>query len=211
MSIPGSNIRLLRQQLNLSQRALATAADMDVAGLSRLESGKAGYSREAIERIAKALGVSVGVLFSETAVVEAAVTRVRQIPVLSADQLAAWTGPDNFDFVDEQECLFGNLNQVSRFVFAWRVEERSNAPVFDLGDDLVFDANRQPQMGDVVLAQDATKRVVIGRLRELTPTPDGSPVFELVPYDAVYPAASSGATEGLRLRGTLVEIRKYVR
>jgi transcriptional regulator with XRE-family HTH domain len=52
----GSMLRALRQERGLSLRALARAAEVDVAWLQRIETSERRPSRDLIDRLAKVLG-----------------------------------------------------------------------------------------------------------------------------------------------------------
>jgi transcriptional regulator with XRE-family HTH domain len=58
-------IRELRTEKGLTQVRLAVAADMNPATLNRIEQGKANPNLKTLERLADALGVEVGDLFSK--------------------------------------------------------------------------------------------------------------------------------------------------
>lgn len=196
--------------MGLSQRALARAVPMDVAQLSRLESGKGGVGQPLLERIAEILQVSLGVLYAETSVVEAAALQMRRIPVLTPVQLLQWNGPDSIEEDDEQEYLHAELRSVSRYSFALRVEDAANAPRLLAGDRLIFDAKKTPARGSMVVAQDNLGGTFIGQLLPL-PGPIGSAEFDIVPLDAInHPIASTSHGRNLRLRGTLCEIRRNI-
>lgn len=211
MAIPGTNIRLLRKQFGLSLKALAAAAEIDQGNLSKLERGEAGYSHETIERIANALHVSVGVLFAQESAVEAAALRMREVPVLTPDELLFWRGKASFHIDDERRTLQCDLDRVSPDGFAITVLDELNEPWFSLNDELVFDAARNPKPGDIVIAQEPSGKCHIGRIRILpdigskqTPT-----AFEIVPFNLRAPAISSAERPRLVLRGTLCEHRRY--
>ena len=55
----GSNIKRVREAKKLSQKEVITAIDMGAAMYSRIESGKTEPSLSTLEKIAKALGVSL--------------------------------------------------------------------------------------------------------------------------------------------------------
>lgn len=55
----GSNIKRVREAKNLSQKEVITAIDMGAAMYSRIESGKTEPSLSTLEKIVKALGVSL--------------------------------------------------------------------------------------------------------------------------------------------------------
>ena len=205
-------MRLLRQQLGLSLRAVSEATGIERGNLSRLENGKAGYSHDSLERIAKVLHVSVGVLMADHEMVEGAALRMRQVPVLTLDQLADWTGPESLEFEEEQVYLHTELKRTSRFSFALRVFDNANAPQFRPGDELIFDANRQPEDGGFVVVQVDDKEFLVGRFRVLRKASHSDPAEWIVaPADRLYPPVRSGsAAPDLRLRGTLVEWRGYL-
>jgi transcriptional regulator with XRE-family HTH domain len=195
--------------MGLSLRALAEGAGMDAGNLSKLENGKTGYGQASIERIAEILHVSVGVLFADTDVVEAAALSMRPVPILTPKQLAMWRGPDGTDFEIEPECVHIEMERVSRYVFALRVEDDSNVPDLLLGDLVIFDAKKQPRRGIVVAGQDDAGAIYLGRFRSLAAV-GNTPLFEIIPRDPVYGAASPVTTKGLAIRGTSVEIRRPV-
>jgi len=58
----GKNVRTKRQQLGLSQEALAFDAKSNRTYISDVERGTRNPSIEVVQRIAKALGVSMGEL-----------------------------------------------------------------------------------------------------------------------------------------------------
>ena len=207
MPVPGSNIALLRRQMGLSQRQLAKAAGVDVSTLSKLESGKGGYSTESIERIAKTLSVSKGVLFAEPGVVEAAALGMREVPVLTAAELMKWPATKGEDFSERSRFLHASLKTVSQHSFALVVENEANIPILQPGDQLLFDAAKQPEMGRFVVAQAKSGAVYIGRFRRCEPENPNDPSFEVVPEARIYPIAESKKIEGLNLRGVLAEQR----
>lgn len=53
----GSNIREIRQQKHLTQEEVAYKAKLDYSYINQIENGKRNPSMDAVERIAKALGV----------------------------------------------------------------------------------------------------------------------------------------------------------
>jgi XRE family transcriptional regulator, regulator of sulfur utilization len=59
----GSNIRRYRQGAALSQEKLAEKAELSTVFINRVEAGKENISVDALQRIAKSLGISVRDLF----------------------------------------------------------------------------------------------------------------------------------------------------
>ena len=210
MTHPGPNIRLLRNQLGLSLRAVAEATGIERGNLSRIESGKAGYSHDSLERIAKVLHVSIGVLMSDHEMVEGAALRMRQVPVLTLAQLAEWTGPESLDFEEDQRFLHTDLQRAGRFSFALAVADGANLPMLQPGHELIFDANRQPAEGSFVVLQIGKDEFLIGRYRTTrVPSQDDPGEYLVAPMNNLYPTVRSGDRQEFRLRGTAVEARDY--
>jgi transcriptional regulator with XRE-family HTH domain len=61
----GKRIKELRLKKNISQEALAHLADLDRTYMTSVENGKRNISIQNIEKIIKALGISVADFFSE--------------------------------------------------------------------------------------------------------------------------------------------------
>jgi len=62
----GDNIRKLRQQKKISQDRLSKEADLALNTIVKIETGKKpNPTIETLEKIAKALGVSIGDLFNK--------------------------------------------------------------------------------------------------------------------------------------------------
>ena len=62
----GDNIKKIRLAKGLSQKEVTINADLDPAQYSRIENGKTDPSVTTLEKIAKALGVSLSELFAAT-------------------------------------------------------------------------------------------------------------------------------------------------
>lgn len=62
----GENIKRIRVSKNLSQKEVITEAKLDAAQYSRIENGKTDPTFSTLEKIAKALGVSLSELFAST-------------------------------------------------------------------------------------------------------------------------------------------------
>lgn len=62
----GDNIKRIRVAKGLSQKEVVATAKLDTAQYSRIENGKTDPSVGTLERIAKALGVSLAELFAST-------------------------------------------------------------------------------------------------------------------------------------------------
>lgn len=62
----GDNIKRIRVAKNLSQKEVVLVAKLDAAQYSRIENGKTDPSVSTLERIAKAIGVSLADLFASS-------------------------------------------------------------------------------------------------------------------------------------------------
>lgn len=62
----GENIKRIRTAKNLSQKEVTINANLDTAQYSRIENGKTDPSVNTLERIAKALGITLAELFAST-------------------------------------------------------------------------------------------------------------------------------------------------
>jgi len=89
----GQNIKRVRTAKNMSQKELTSIIDMGAAQFSRIENGKTDPSVNTLERIAKALGVSLSELFidenSDTEVIshdKTIMEKVRLIESLQEDE-----------------------------------------------------------------------------------------------------------------------------
>lgn len=60
----GTNIKRIRKAKDLTQKEIFIAASMDSAQYSRIENGKTDPSVSTLEKIAKALGVTLSELFA---------------------------------------------------------------------------------------------------------------------------------------------------
>jgi transcriptional regulator with XRE-family HTH domain len=61
----GARLKALRKARDLSQEEVALSCDLDRSYVGRIERGKANVSLVNIRRIAEALGVETGELFSD--------------------------------------------------------------------------------------------------------------------------------------------------
>ena len=64
-TIVGDNIRRLRENLNITQEELAFRCDLTQGHINYIENGKRGFTKKSLEKIAKALGVQISVLFEK--------------------------------------------------------------------------------------------------------------------------------------------------
>jgi len=80
----GERVQSLRLQRDMSSTELARTVGISQAQISRLECGKQGWRSSTIERVAKALGVTVSFLYADDDSVEAAAAMLERTPKLKA-------------------------------------------------------------------------------------------------------------------------------
>ena len=78
----GSRIRQAREGLGLSQEALAARARLNTSYLSQIERGRKAPSLEVLSRLAEAVHLSLGELFTEGEVCEAREAQLREVEAL---------------------------------------------------------------------------------------------------------------------------------
>ncbi|GAA0469675.1 XRE family transcriptional regulator [Tatumella punctata] len=105
----GNRIRQLRKAKKMTILELATSIGSDVGNISRLETGKQGYTESTLIKISEALGVKVADLFSDDLYGEAEL-QVRPIPTHRVDVLdiQASAGPGTYlthDFVEKVRAI----------------------------------------------------------------------------------------------------------
>ena len=64
-NIVGSNLRMVRERLGITQEDLALKSGLTQGYINFLENGKRGYSERSLEKIANALGIQISGLFEE--------------------------------------------------------------------------------------------------------------------------------------------------
>lgn len=67
-NIVGDNIRRVRKRLNLTQEELALRCDLTQGYINFLESGKRGYTKKSLAKIAEALNIHISQLFGDKGV-----------------------------------------------------------------------------------------------------------------------------------------------
>lgn len=198
----------MRKSLDLTLDQLSELAKVDVSNLSKVERGLSGYSKESIDRIARALSVPLEVLFAEGSNVNPIPRGSRTIPVLDYVQAGEWTAsrggrPDP----EIQEHILTDIRS-SAETFALRINGDSMTPDFREGDCVLIDPSISPRPGDFVVAANGDEGALFKQYREREVDSSGKPVIELVPLNSAYPIYR-GDVVPLRIIGTMLEHRRY--
>jgi len=80
-NIVGSNLRMMRERLGITQEDLALRSGLTQGYINFLENGKRGYSERSLEKIANALGIRVSGLFEE---------KTKEEPAIVAEQAISY-------------------------------------------------------------------------------------------------------------------------
>lgn len=175
---------------------LVRAIDATDGQVSAWYNGKYRPNAEKLEKIAKALGVSVAYLLGKEEVPLAALTlpKAEEVPVLG--NVAAGVP------ITAQEDVIGSVFAEKPGLFALRVKGDSMSPRIMDGDLLLVRPQTGAEDGDLVVAMiegEATCKVLRRNAYGVT----------LVPFNAAYaPFVYSGAqAEDLRILGKVVESR----
>ncbi|MGC9199568.1 MAG: LexA family protein [Acidobacteriaceae bacterium] len=207
----GSEIRNRRERLGWTVTKLATLAGISGPFLSRVERG-AYYSRETLQKIAGALGVTVDALYASgsRSNVEEVPLGWRRIPVLNSDEVGRWTTSEGIP-KDEglRESIVTDLEHPPS-TFAMRIKGDSMEPRFQPGDVVVVNPTLQPDPGDFVVATDPNGEATFRQYRNAGINENGAEVFELVPLNALHAPLRSDRVE-LAIAGVMVEHRQYRR
>lgn len=178
------------------QTDLVRAVGATDGQVSAWYNGKYRPKAEVMEKIAKALGVSVAFLLGKEEVPLAALTlpKAEEVPVLGS--VAAGVP------IEAQEDVVGSVFAEKPGLFALRVKGDSMSPRIMDGDLLLVSPQNTAEDGDLVVAMiegEATCKVLRRNAYGVT----------LVPFNAAYaPFVYSGAqAEDLRVLGKVVESR----
>lgn len=203
----GERIRELREKRKMAGVHLASRAGVNQSYLSKLERGKAGFSEEGLEKIARALGTSVATLFGSGSLAVAPLTAGVAVPIL--DYTQAGDPPDLAGKNEVEEYVLVN-GEGNGDLFALYIRDNSNFPEFRIGDLIIVERSMRPRPGDFVIAVDGSGHAIFRRYKVLKTSERGETIFALVPLNDDFPTLRSDELP-LALRGVMVEHRKYRR
>ena len=208
MSNLGSNVRFMRKQLGMTLAQLAARSGLDISNLSKLERGVGGFSREGIDKLCTALGVSEGTLFSDNTAQSVIDMQVRRIPILDPVQAAAWVRASSAHLPQQgQPCIATNLS-AGRNSFAMRIADEAMGPLFAIGDMVLADPDVAPLPGDVVVASAGKQPAIVRQYKVKEIGATGHPVVDLVPLNPLHPTIKS-ENHPIRVVGTMMEHRRF--
>lgn len=150
----GAKIRALRRAKHWTLKELAEKSGFDPPNLSKLETGRIGFSAESIRGIARALEVGVGDLF----------TSPSHRPVFWVSFLAQPERPP-----------LPTIRNVSRLAFALEVSDDALAPLVQSRDIVIVEPKLPLNMGRAVVAE-CEGRFVVRKVRSLKRAKFSEPV-----------------------------------
>lgn len=208
MSNLGSNVRFMRKQLGMTLAQLATKSGLDISNLSKLERGLGGFSREGIDKLCAALGVSEGTLFSDNTAQSVVDMQVRRIPILSPVQAAEWVRASAAHLPREGQPYTATDLRAGRNSFAMLISDEAMGPLFAVGDMIVADPEIAPLPGDFVVASPRKQSALFRQYRVKEISASGHAVIELVPLNPLHPIIKP-ENHPIRVVGTMMEHRRF--
>lgn len=201
----GDRIRHRRKNLGLTQKQLAEQVKVSHVAISQWEKDETLPRGENLLRLSESLGCAPAYLIDGDGPVfsESGFAGLHQIPLLNQHDVVSWLKDASTVKCD---FLMHNDMALSQRSFAVRVGELAMAPAILRDDVVIVDPAVSPLPGDSVLA--LQQNVALLRTYRQR-APEGNIMqFELAPVNVDFPLLHSGR-DGIRLAGTLVELRRY--
>ncbi|KJU82595.1 phage repressor [Candidatus Magnetobacterium bavaricum] len=157
-------VRILEQR-GIKQRELAEMINVMPQNLNAYMTGKRGFGKKNIERIAKALNVPAEFFYSDPDANRSRIKKAKKVPLISLDKAGVWdrdidTTQDGY----ASEWLAFDASDIH--AFAIRVVDDAMQPEFRKNDVVIVSPSVTPSMGDFILAKHG-KSVLIRRLKIL--------------------------------------------
>ena len=206
----GNNIKSRREVLGWSPYELAERAGLKQSSIWRIEAGQTRPRPETLKKLAEALSATIPELEYGLAGGDVLPLGTRRIPVLDYVQAGAWTGvAPTFRDDEMQETTLTNAGY-SPDAFAMKVRGESMSPGLLEGDIITVDPAVSPRPGDIVVAVDAGGTATVKQFKSVGLNAFGNDIFELRPFNDLYPTLRSDITE-IRVVGTVVAYERRFR
>ncbi|KJU84278.1 repressor protein CI [Candidatus Magnetobacterium bavaricum] len=157
-------VRLLEQR-GIKQRELAGMIGVMPQNLNSYMTGKRGFGKKNIDRIAKALNVPVEFFYSDSDANRSRIKKARKVPLISIDKSGVWD--NDIDTTQDgyaDEFLAFDASDIH--AFALKVVGDAMQPEFRKNDIAIVSPSVTPTTGDFVLAKNGNN-VIIRRLKIL--------------------------------------------
>lgn len=147
-----NNLKRLRQIREMSGEELSAASGVSQPMISQLEQGKKPFTQKTLEKLAKALGVTLSDIFSSNVVV-ATQAKPKKVPLISFVQAGDWTEVADQYHPGDGEMWVDAPAGCGDNAFALRVVGGSMEPRFREGDIIIVDPSRVVENGDYIVAK----------------------------------------------------------
>ncbi|WP_336755498.1 helix-turn-helix domain-containing protein [Pantoea sp. USHLN298] len=201
----GDRIRHRRKNLGLTQKQLAEQVKVSHVAISQWEKEETLPRGENLLRLSESLGCAPAYLIDGDGPVfsESGFAGLHQIPLLNQRDVVPWLNDATSVKCD---LLMHNDMALSQQSFALRVEEQAMTPAIRRNDVVIIDPAVSPLPGDSVLALQQNSALL--RTYRQRSSESGVVQFELAPENIDFPLLHS-RRDGIKLAGTLVELRRY--
>ncbi|MES0337513.1 MAG: XRE family transcriptional regulator [Candidatus Magnetobacterium sp. LHC-1] len=160
-----SKIVRIIEQRGIKQRELAEMIGVMPQNLNAYMTGKRGFGKKNIERIAKALNVPAEFFYSDPDANRSRIKKARKVPLISLDKAGMWDN-DIDTMQDGYTDEWIAYDATDTHAFAIKVADDAMEPEFRKNDIVIVSPSVVPTTGDFVLVKNGNN-VVIRRLKIL--------------------------------------------
>lgn len=200
----GERIRQRRKALKFTQQTLATGIGVSHVAVSQWEKDETVPRGENLLRLAELLQCSAAWIIDGEGQPFASAQpgpALTAVPLVTLAQAADWLDEQRLQWQQQASQFLYSDEPLSDSALAVTLEDGAMLPDYRAGDRLLFDPQRAPQPGDVVLAR--AEQVAVVRIFRL----HDEQIFSLRPLNEDFPVQQSHKN-ALQLIGTLVEMRR---
>lgn len=200
----GERIRQRRKALKFTQQTLAMGIGVSHVAVSQWEKDETVPRGENLLRLAELLQCSAAWIIDGEGQPFASIQpgpALTAVPLVTLAQAADWLNEQRLQWQQQASQFLYSDELLSDSALAVTLEDGAMLPDYRAGDRLLFDPQRAPQPGDVVLAR--AEQVAVVRIFRL----HDEQIFSLRPLNEDFPVQQSHKN-ALQLIGTLVEMRR---
>ena len=200
----GERIRQRRKALKFTQQTLAMGIGVSHVAVSQWEKDETVPRGENLLRLAELLQCSAAWIIDGEGQPFASIQpgpALTAVPLVTLAQAADWLNEQRLQWQQQASQFLYSDEPLSDSALAVTLEDGAMLPDYRAGDRLLFDPQRAPQPGDVVLAR--AEQVAVVRIFRL----HDEQIFSLRPLNEDFPVQQSHKN-ALQLIGTLVEMRR---
>ncbi|MBF0592030.1 MAG: LexA family transcriptional regulator [Nitrospirae bacterium] len=162
--VRGKIVRIMEQR-SIKQRELAEMIGVMPQNLNAYMTGKRGFGKKNIERIAKALNVTAEFFYSDPDANRSRIKKAKKLPLISLDKAGVWDRD-----IDTMQDGYADdwiaYDATDTHAFGIRVVDDAMEPEFRKNDIVIISPSVVTSTGDFVLAKHGNN-VIIRRLKIL--------------------------------------------